>query len=309
MTTRPALCLVLVLVTQTIAKKYGGGSPPRTDHSYPHSNTGYSGSGGGHGYPASGGKSGTGTGHGYPPSSGKSGTGYGGGNYGGNTVHHHHYHYSPPQQVRYGSATHPVYHGQPPSYVYQYRESGSPFGTLLAGLALYNLGRMTAGGSHHRDYRPNPGEKCMFAVKKDNGDYEETRVDCQLMTSFLFDMDSAPPTRPQTPLVADAASKPVDTSVVSIESGADNTTVVPANKTVDALELKGPEIQVTPNTHCFIIHMTRSSTRRKEVECGLLRTYERSSLRRNSAPRLKPYGEILFPLIVHLFVANFYSTN
>lgn len=105
--------------------------------------------------------------------------------------------------------SYPVYHGSPPTYVYQYKNSGSKYGTLLAGLALLNLGALAAGtaayvaSSHngnsnynsnnpqYSNYKPQPGEYCKFGVKKDNGDYEETRIDCQLITSFILQADQA----------------------------------------------------------------------------------------------------------------------
>ncbi|XP_072943495.1 uncharacterized protein [Epargyreus clarus] len=181
-------------------------------HAYPSSggSHGYPSSGGNHGYPSSGGMSGNS--HGSPgsggyPSSGNThhsgshsypaGKGLAGNTNTGHTTNvHYHYNYNPPQQIRYtpmhgGPAqSYPVYHGSPPTYVYKYKDSGSKYGTLLAGLALLNLGTVAAGAyaiSHsHSNYKPQPGEVCKFGVKKDNGDYEETKIDCQLITSFIF---------------------------------------------------------------------------------------------------------------------------
>ncbi|XP_045445405.1 dermokine-like [Melitaea cinxia] len=175
----------------------GGGS-----HSYP-SNGGLSGggshgypsSGGGHSYPSSNSQSGS---HGYPAGKGLSGnTNTGGGH---TTNVHYHYNYNPPQQIRYtptygGPArTYPVYHQPPPTYVYQYKDSGSKYGTLLAGLALLNLGTLGVSAyalsKSHSNYQPKPGEVCKFAIKKDNGDYEETRIDCNLISSFIYEEEA-----------------------------------------------------------------------------------------------------------------------
>lgn len=188
-------------------------------HSYPSRNPGYpssgglSGNGGGsHSYPSSGNSPGypsSGGSHGYPSSGGLSGNNHGNAGRGtaGNTHTTHttnvynNYHYSPPQQIRYTPAhgppvNYPVYHGTPPSYVYQYRDSGSKYGTLIAGLALLNLGTLAgtayaishsgSGSGSSGAYKGQPGEVCKFGVKKENGDYEETRIECQLITSFIF---------------------------------------------------------------------------------------------------------------------------
>ncbi|XP_037295531.1 uncharacterized protein LOC115442351 [Manduca sexta] len=177
----------------------GGGS-----HSYPISG-GLSG-GVSHSYPKSGGSHShlsPGTNDGYPVSGGSSGNGHGSANKhssGGThtTNNYNNYHYSPPQQIRYtpvgGGAprTYPVYRGTPPTYVYQIRDSGSKYGTLLTGLALFNLGRRayatSRGGSHRGSsghYQPQLGEVCMFGIKKGN-DYEETKINCQLISSFIL---------------------------------------------------------------------------------------------------------------------------
>ncbi|XP_050668045.1 uncharacterized protein LOC126967561 [Leptidea sinapis] len=223
--------LVLSIVDPLNAKRFGGGggrhSYPKSgglsgsggSHSYPHSGGlsggGHGSSSGSHGYPASSGMSGshgspnTGGSHGYP-SSGSNSHGYPPGkglsgnspsSQAGHTTHvHNYYNYNPPQQIRYtpvhGAApvSYPVYRGAPPTYVYQYKDSGSKYGTLLAGLALLNLGTLAGGayalshaGQSSHSYKPQPGEVCKFGVKKDNGDYEETKIDCQLITSFIFE--------------------------------------------------------------------------------------------------------------------------
>ncbi|CAG9783901.1 unnamed protein product [Diatraea saccharalis] len=362
------------------------GYPSGGSHGYPSggSRGGLSGSGGGHGYPSSGGMSGGGSK--YPPSGGISGggsrypssgnSGYPSGgkasypssgsglsgsssypsknNYGSHTTIHNHYHYTPPRQITYAApgqrpVSYPVYHGTPPTYVYQYKDSGSKYGSLLAGLALLNLGTLAgvayAGSRSSSNYKPQPGEICKFAVRKSNGDYEETKIDCQLITSFIFEEEAkaarssgaknstivtttvtnvtvvnttngnAPsPTSPPTTLyqmlpngtlvpvnmthLHDAsptmlpngtASNPMNSSM-TITTTTTNTTVV------NALDVKGKEIEVTPGMECFVIRHTPSSNMRKHISCGLLQTYASQSLKKNSAVRNIPTFTILFAI-------------
>lgn len=237
----------------------GHPNPGKTDASYPHSATGLSGNG-------------------KPPQSTHNQR---------TDVHHHynyHYHYNPPQQINYGSTYHPVYHGAPPTYIYEYRDSGSRFDTLLTGLALYNLGRMSPANNHYHqgsEYHGNPGEKCKFAIYKNNGDCEETRIDCKLMSSFIWEYERAPNSVDSSKTVAVTN---IDTTV-TINNVSSVTTV--QNKTViveDALKVKGPSILVTPGMRCYMIRISRdSSMMRKQVDCGLLQTYAVTSFRSNSS--------------------------
>lgn len=173
--------------------------PSGGSHNYPSGGLSGSGTAGKASYPSSGsGMSGGGQSHSYPSSKG---------NTPHTTVVNHNYHYTPPQQIRYSSPgqtqsySYPVYHGQPPTYVYKYKDSGSKYGTLLAGLALLNLGTLgasvyaasKAGSSPTSHYSPQPGEYCKFGVKKENGDYEETGIDCNLITSFILRQQSSVP--------------------------------------------------------------------------------------------------------------------
>ncbi|XP_023948178.2 uncharacterized protein LOC112053111 [Bicyclus anynana] len=184
----------------------GHGPPPSSgSHGYPSSggSHGYPSSGGSHGYPSSGGS------HGYPSTGGKGLSGNSPSHSSGvshSTTVHHHYHYSPPQQIRYTpmhggpAVNYPVYRGSPPTYVYQYKDSGSKYGTLLAGLALLNLGTLGvagyaaakahSGSGSGETYKARPGEVCKFGLRKDNGDYEETRIDCNLISSFIYDEEA-----------------------------------------------------------------------------------------------------------------------
>nr|XP_034840559.1 uncharacterized protein LOC117996580 isoform X1 [Maniola hyperantus] len=163
-------------------------------------------SGGGHSYPSSGTHGSSGQSHGYPSGKGLSGNtpSHAGSGVSHTTNIHHHYNYNPPQQIRYTpthggpSVPYPVYHGSPPNYVYQYKDSGSKYGTLLAGLALLNLGTLgvatyAAAKAHSgsgQTYVSKPGEVCKFGLKKDNGDYEETKIDCNLISSFIFEEEA-----------------------------------------------------------------------------------------------------------------------
>ncbi|XP_061712440.1 uncharacterized membrane protein DDB_G0293934-like [Cydia pomonella] len=345
----------------------GGGS-----HSYPNSGGShtYPNSGGSHTYPNSGG-------HKYPPSSGNSGThtypnsgsglsgsnnhGYNnrGGSSGGTTNIHHHYHYNPPQQIHYASPhggpamSYPVYRGTPPTYVYQYKDSGSKYSSLLAGLALFNLGALAGGvagygiGHHsssnnnnYQSYKTQPGEVCLFGIKKDNGDFEETRIDCQLISSFIY-AEQAKQQQPQNSQNQTTVTTTVtNTTIVNMTNPQDtpsyvlspNGTLVtpgavpdagnvtngaPANggtvtssvsvtttntTVVNAVDVKGAPIQVTPGMQCYVMRRTPSSRMKHEVPCGLLQTYADKSIKRNSAARNVPAFTIL-AVICAVFVA------
>ncbi|XP_075969819.1 uncharacterized protein LOC142972504 [Anticarsia gemmatalis] len=230
----------------------GHAHPSSGNHGYPSGGrlSGAPSSGGNHGYPSSGGTHGypsSGNNHGYP-SSGGGLSGNGGGHASNRPVVHHtthvhnNYHYTPPAQISYAprpgaaAVSYPVYRGTPPNYVYQYKDSGSKYGTLLAGLALLNLGTLgvaayaahqatsnhgSGSGSGAR-YTPQPGEVCKFAIKKENGDYEETRIDCQIISSFILqDM--------QTPSTGTNSTVTTTTTVTNVTMV--NTTNVAADQT------------------------------------------------------------------------------
>ncbi|CAH0589158.1 unnamed protein product [Chrysodeixis includens] len=283
-----------------------------------HSSTGH---GRSHSYPHSGGYSGYGTGSGspqnphvYPPSTGLSGNTNTGSvrqtyhqqhntaqyNYSPRTQVHHHYHYQPPQQISYGSGYHPVYQGQPPVYVYEYRDSGSRFDTLLTGLALYNLGRSSH--SHHYDndrpYTGVAGEVCKLGVSKRSGEYEETRIDCKLMSSFIFE-DT--PRSVQQQQVTTIKNTTVTTTNVNNGNSSVQTVTVNSETVVDALKAKGPSIAVTPGMTCYMIRIYRdSTTTRKPVECGLLQEYAQRSLYRSKAQSLTPVMTTFICIVISL---------
>lgn len=291
---RPARKMVLlqfvfiILVSSTLAKSRLGHS----SHTYPHS-THLSGHGSHTPHVSQGGGTGF---HSYPGS----GTGLSGNGQRHQTIHgshntqhatpghttrtevHHHYHYNPPPRIVYGTHTLPVYHGPPPTYVYHYRDSGSRFDTLLTGLALYNLGKMSANHHHHDyNYKSHPGEVCKLVIDKSNGDYEETRIDCQLMSSFIWEAQGDS----QTPNVV--PKNTVVTSVVTTTNGTTTTVTNTTSTVVDALSVKGPSIQVKPGMKCSLVRISRDySTIKKTVDCEILQTYAMSSLRRNNAQRV-----------------------
>lgn len=272
-----------------------GGARAGGSHGYP-SGGGLSGGGSGsHGYPPSGGLSGGGSGsHGYPPSGGLSGGGSGGshkypspgvkpgypssgGGLSGNShgypqnkpaVHHttnnYHYHYSPPQQIAYspyrGAApvSYPVYRGTPPNYVYQYKDSGSKYGTLLAGLALLNLGTLgvaayAASGSHggggsRSQYTPQPGEVCKFEVRRANGDYEQTKIECNIISSFII----------QDQAQSHASGTNTTTSVVTVTNTTvmNTTNMMPSSPLTPGPVVGGVQFNMLPNGTLVPVNMT-----------------------------------------------------
>lgn len=297
--------ILLLLATSAFARKTGGGggygrTSHGTSHSYPHS-TGYSGSG-------------TGGAHTYPVSTGHSGNNHvpkqtvthqQNTNYVHKSEVHHHHHYSPPQQIGYGSHSYPVYQAPPPVYVYQYRDSGSRFDNLLTGLALYNLGRMSASHSHYdvnREYRGTPGEICKLGIRKSNGDYEETRVECRLMTSFIWDTSTQPHNVDQHSERKISTTTVVNVTHTTNNNGpnSDTSTVTVTNTTVvSALDSKGESIKVTPEMTCYLIRISRdTSMMKKDIPCALLQTYAQSSWR-NACERISP---ILTMFVFQMFL-------
>ncbi|XP_022124198.2 uncharacterized protein LOC110999448 [Pieris rapae] len=329
----------------------GGSGYPSSggSHSYPSSGGSHShpSSGGSHTYPSSGGS------HGYPAGKGLSGNSPSSG--AGHTTNiHNHYHYSPPQQIRYtpvhGGApvSYPVYRGSPPTYVYQYKDSGSKYGTLLAGLALLNLGTLAGGayalshsGHSSSSYKPQPGEVCKFGIKKDNGDYEETKIDCRLITSFIFEEEAkakngavnttitttttnvttvnAPASvapevhvKPLYEMLPNGTLVPYNatdvtagnaTSDGSVNNTSSVTTITTTNTTVtSALDVKGKPVEVTPGMQCYVIRHTSTSNMKRSVPCRLLQSYADQSLKKNSASRTVPVFTIITVILSMLVI-------
>ncbi|CAH2236049.1 jg7340 [Pararge aegeria aegeria] len=290
------ICFFAVVIAKGGRGRGGGGSRGRS----------YSRGSGSHTYPSSTGLSGNSVSsqrasnaHTYPESSGKSGNNQKSTSYTQNNVHNH-YHYSPPQHISYGSRQHPVFVGNPPSYVYVYKNSGSRYNNLLTGLALYNLGRMSNSHryyGHHSDYSSTPGEICLLGISKTNGDYEETRINCKLMSSFIWDAK-----RENEQYVTNVTK----TSIITELNDIGNSTVTHKNTTiVEAWKAKGPSIKVSPGMECFMIHKSRdTSTLRRNVDCGLLQEYASKSLRYQhyaaGCARVVPVISILVPVLITL---------
>ncbi|XP_063822283.1 uncharacterized protein LOC135072275 isoform X1 [Ostrinia nubilalis] len=188
------------------------------------------------------------------------------------------YNYAPPKEISYAErpgqrpVSYPVYHETPPTYVYQYKESGSKYGTLLAGLALLNLGAQAAAATRtisaasqkpakdSRDsierassnYKPQAGEYCKFGVRKDNGDYDETKIDCLLITSFI--LESQKPTAPAGGTNTTVVTISTNVTVVNITNGVVEKTTTPeplvlyqmlANGTLVPVNVTLPEAENT----------------------------------------------------------------
>ncbi|CAK1545232.1 unnamed protein product [Leptosia nina] len=327
----------------------GGGSH------YPSSggNHGYPSSGGSHSYPSSGGSHtypSSGGSHSYPAGKGLSGNSPSTG--AGHTTNiHNHYHYSPPQQIRYtpthGGApmSYPVYHGPPPTYVYQYKDSGSKYGTLLAGLALLNLGTLAGGayalshsGHSSSNYKPQPGEVCKFGIKKENGDYEETKIDCQLITSFIFEEEAKTQHGTNTTVVTNVTSvttvngpasemppvpqktlyemlpngtlvpvnvtdaHPMNASDATNNASSTTTITVTNTTTVSALDVKGKPVDVTPGMQCYVMRHTSTSNMKRSVPCRLLQSYADQSLKKNSATRNIPILTLVTVVLAKMLI-------
>ncbi|XP_028041561.1 uncharacterized protein LOC114251471 [Bombyx mandarina] len=312
--------LIYFCLSFTVVFARGGfGGRSGGSHSYPHS-TGYSGAsrGGAHTYPHSTGYSGVSRGgtHTYPHSNSISGhsesrnvhntyTQQHNVNYGHRTEIHNHYHYNPPQQVMYGSTYHPVYHGTPPTYIYEYRNSGSRFDTLLTGLALYNLGKMSGRQEHYggyREYTTRPGEICKLRVEKRSWDYEETRIDCKLMSSFIWEAETTSQNQQASNKVTTVVETVASSSGTRNADGTiSNTNITKTVTVTDALQSRGPSIQVMPGMQCYMIRISRdTSVLQKHVDCALLQTYA-NSMHYNRASCLLN-STVIFVIILHCLI-------
>ncbi|KAJ8714949.1 hypothetical protein PYW08_004930 [Mythimna loreyi] len=188
--------------------------------------------------------------------------------------------YRPPQQIIYGHSQHPVYQGPLPPYVFEYQNSGSKYNNLLTGLALYNLGRYSK--RNHGSYTPYTsafGEVCKLRIS-DRGRYDETRINCDLMSSFILE---------------------------SSTGTAWNSQFMTVTNLEDALKIKGPPVEVTTSMNCSVIRTTLGSfsVMEKSVDCGLLQEYARSSFHRNDAQFLMPIKTIIFNLLIILYLVRY----
>lgn len=269
-------------------------------HSYPKS-SGLSGkrlnSGGlfGGGHP----KSGSG-GHAYPPSKGLSGASSyplsgGGQGYG----HPPNNFPMPPHTISYTPVRgappvyYPAYVGQPPTYVDQYKRSGSKYGPLLAGLALLNLGTLgaaayTASKKAKTPYKPEPGQVCKFGVMDDNLSYEETKIDCDIISSFILEHQAQLRAResnttavvtlgPSTPAVHNVLYAMLPNGIlvpVNATSLEENSLMDTLNTTLaNALDVKGKTMNVTLGMQCYVSSTSPTHVMKRSVPCGLLQTY------------------------------------
>ncbi|KAI8434758.1 hypothetical protein MSG28_003279 [Choristoneura fumiferana] len=173
---------------------------------------------------------------------------------------HTHYSYHPPTFIsfmcRHCSApvTYPVFHGQPPTYIYKYRESVGRYGMLLSGLALYNLGRSTGNSLYHVQ---NAEDKCSMQIISLRH-YEETSFPCFMMSTF---MERTLKINHDDPNVFDITSAQID-----VKPFINNT---------------GLPLAVNGHQDCVIWHNATMLQERKSIPCALLKEY---------AETMKPSG-------------------
>ncbi|KAJ8722553.1 hypothetical protein PYW07_003733 [Mythimna separata] len=241
-------------------------------------------------------------------------------------TYENYYQYNPPQSLTYSSSLgrtpvhYPVYRGSPPNYIYKYKNSGSKFGTLLTGLALLNLGALGAAAYSHIKQNsnsrrtPQPDDVCKFEVKKDNGDYEETQIDCQFISSFILqeqrkqkarvtminttfvdttnneamlDLSLMRTSEPEPTVVVEVLYKmlrngtlvPINVQRYRVSTESEGTSVLITVTLNNALDVKGEDVEVTPGMECFVSRTSSIHNMRKSVPCGLLQTYAESSVK------------------------------
>lgn len=172
------------------------------------------------------------------------------------SAHHAHFSYHPPSVIYYMCrhcshfVTYPVFHGLPPTYVYKYRESGGRFGDLLAGLALYNLGRASAEHWQYTHYYPvRSDEKCSMQVI-DSKHFEETKLPCFVMSSFVA---RSPESFLPGPNALDITSPQIDMKPF--------------------LQHNGSTLKITREHECVLWHNTTLNKERNIIPCTLLKEY------------------------------------
>lgn len=191
---------------------------------------------------------------------------------------HSHYSYHPPSHIAFtcrfcsSPGSYPVYHGQPPTYIYKYREYNSRFGDLLTGLALYNLGRSTT-EHEHRYYRPRPNEKCSLQVR-DKNHFEETEFPCMMMSSFVNHAAEMGTVRESAPV--DITSLRTDISLPK--------------------DTSGTPIEITREQECLLWHNTTITQEKKEIPCALLKVYAGTMTR----PGVPVY--VWFPTVIGIVI-------
>lgn len=182
------------------------------------------------------------------------------------SAHHAHYSYHPPSHISYicrdcsAPAHYPTYHGLPPTYVYRYRESGSRYGDILTGLALYNLGRTQSENWHYmRYYSPRSDEKCSLQVI-DRSHFEDTIIPCFMMSSFI-DRAAEMPEFYEDPNLVDISSSRIDVKPY--------------------LQNNGAPLKVNRDQKCVLWHNVTDFKDTNHIPCALLKEY---------AETMKPSG-------------------
>lgn len=230
---------------------------------------------------------------------------YGSNSYGNNNghtvVHHHHYTYHPPTVIHYRNGnSYPVFRGETlPSYVYEYRSSRNRYGYLLSGLALYNLGRLSA--NPHLNYNPEWNERCTFGVKYRTGGFDEMNINCKVISSFIYEQILQSRTQSMLPngVLTNGIVLP-DTK--TLFSNIDNKNQQSLFNNGPSMTMTGTQhftttevtdsryfgnpVDVYPDMECFITRSYRFDNMRQVVPCDLLQTYSTSSLR-GAGARLK----------------------
>ncbi|XP_073945119.1 uncharacterized protein [Choristoneura fumiferana] len=217
------------------------------------------------------------------------------------TTHIYHYPYNPPHGIRYTDNGNRVvyysaYTGRLPNYVFEYRASKSRYSKLLAGLALYNLGRVTRKSeiqTFHSSYQPRPDEMCLFSVYYDEYRFDEMEIDCRLMTDFIWTQNklNQPATANENAIVL-----PNGTLVLSY-------TQIAPKSVKNALDpmFNGHYVHVTPNMKCYMIWtVSYTFPRREKVECRLLQTFVDKSM--NSATTVTSTFVIILTTVAVLLV-------
>lgn len=214
------------------------------------------------------------------------------------SARHAHYSYHPPNQINFmcrhcaNPAVYPVYHGPPPSYVYVYRESGTRYGDLLTGLALYNLGRCCGPHGNSNVYNPIKEEHCSLQII-DREHFEETKFPCFMMSSFME--------RPNNTKAIEVLSQTKMKNETSDETGADSFNILSSHVNVKPFLSSNESVfEVRRNQDCVIWHNLTLNTERHVVPCSLLEQY---------AETMKPSGvpvyiwmPILLATIVTIYI-------
>ncbi|XP_037295532.1 uncharacterized protein LOC119189567 [Manduca sexta] len=176
-------------------------------------------------------------------------------------AHHAHFSYHPPSHISFtcrycpAATSYPVYHGLLPTYVYKYKESGSRFGDLLTGLALYNLGRSAGEQWHYKHYYlPRKEENCSLQVI-DQTQFDETSFPCFMMSTFMDRVAS------MKHLESDSQTIDVATSYIDVKP---------------FLQNNGTPIKITREQECVLWHNLTFSKERNHVPCALLYEYSKT---------------------------------